>query len=104
MKTGHICDNGKVRLYPAKLCSCCNGKHADFPIADKIAPELSRIQEAIDELQQEWYCDLCFKTGTVPMEEHEGVWEVSQRILSDHKRVSPDCEGGPQNVRILVTN
>lgn len=60
------------------------------------------MSEEKEKIQQEWYCDACYESGFVPMEEHEDAWSVIQKIITDHRNVSPKCIGKDNRVRVVV--
>ena len=40
---------------------------------------------------QDWWCELCLKSGTVELEPREGVWSVVMKIADAHRELDEKC-------------
>jgi hypothetical protein len=53
------------------------------------------------EKKQIWFCEGCKTVGVVPFKKGEGVFEVTERIGREHKRMSPNCNHSTNQIRAL---
>ena len=51
--------------------------------------------------EQRWWCDECGTSGTVPVEDREGMWSVVTKIREDHlAKMKAGCTGNLNRIRI----
>lgn len=48
---------------------------------------------------QIWFCKVCRTVGLVYTDEHEGVWSGVEKVVANHRHLSPNCEGAGNKVR-----
>lgn len=51
---------------------------------------------------QHWFCEFCGEEGTVQYKKHAGVYEVKEKIGSQHRKYFPACPemNGMEYVRL----
>ena len=47
-------------------------------------------------------CDVCGVSWNIASADGEDVWTVVQRILDMHRRLSSDCAGGRDTIRVTT--
>jgi len=57
--------------------------------------------ETEEEIDMKFECKKCGKTFEYYPSVNEGVWEAFQNILREHGIVSPKCDGGRWDIRII---
>jgi hypothetical protein len=48
-----------------------------------------------------WFCEQCTARGTVEYQDHASAWEVLSLIDDAHRGMSPNCQAGYRELRIL---
>ncbi|MEK7102762.1 MAG: hypothetical protein AAB870_00245 [Patescibacteria group bacterium] len=51
--------------------------------------------------EQIWFCDGCKKRGTITYDTREDVMGVTERIGTNHRTFSPQCENGTRELRVV---
>ena len=49
-----------------------------------------------------WECELCVKSGIAKTTKHTDVMSGIYAVMDSHKEVSPNCEAGMFNIRVIV--
>lgn len=48
-----------------------------------------------------WKCDWCGSSGSCESAADMGAYEGGQLMLTLHRSVSPDCQGGADSIRVV---
>ena len=52
-------------------------------------------------MEQKWFCEMCNANGSVPVEAHEDVMSVVNKIESAHTASSPSCQNPVSKIRVV---
>lgn len=51
-------------------------------------------------VDQEWTCEKCSTNGIVAVHKGDGVYDIVNRIRSQHHELSPECDNPVEKIRL----